>query len=420
MDKVLKVVYFALVAAALAIPSLSFFGAREDWTKLAGWEKNTNVAPFTFANWTNRTFQTSFTEDFSKNFFMRKTLLRTSLELWDVLNLRTFHHGYRSSILDGRDGVLFEKPYVKFHLEADRSGDTNKYASVMKKIKELDAFCRSIGADFVFMPMADKPQAYSEYLPGWLDWFFDYSNYDAQGALASLCRANGIKTFDACNYLLSRKKEWKEWVYPPGGTHFNAYGMGLVYEGFAGFAATNLENRLTFNRFRGVHRIEPEWSVDDDISRLLNIWYNPRLGTNPHFAPEFDAKGVANDGSAFVLGDCYREQIVQIFKDAQLFAPKKILASKRVGQKAQDLGGVIKDLKLVVLTFQSFNAGRMDAREAEIESICAAMREARKSWSPPCRNSDGLQVSARGLTPAAEFASILPFSNWGRCAPERK
>ena len=35
-------------------------------------------------------------------------------------------------------------------------------------------------------------------------------------------------------------------------------------------------------------------------------------------------------------------------------------------------------------------------------------------------NSDGLQISARGLTSMAEFASILPFSNWGRCAPERK
>ena len=175
MVKAMKIVYFVLVATLLAIPVLYFFGAKEGWTKLYGWEKGTKVVPLTYASYTNRTFQTSFTEDFSKNFFMRKTFLRTSLEIWDVFNLRTFHHGYKCSIMDGRDGILFEKPYLKFHLEADRSGDTNKYVSVMKKLKEVDAFCRSIGVDFVFVPMADKPQAYPEYLPAWLDWFFDYT-----------------------------------------------------------------------------------------------------------------------------------------------------------------------------------------------------------------------------------------------------
>ena len=379
MVRAMKIVYFAMVAALLSIPALHFFGAREEWTKLHGWEKNTRAVPFTFASYTNRTFQTSFAEDFSKNFFMRKTFLRTSLEIWDMFNLRMFHHGYKCSIMEGRGGILFEKPYMKFHLEADRSGDKAKYASVMKKLKELDAFCRSIGADFMFMPMADKPQAYAEYLPIWLDWFFDYSNYDAQSELADLCRANGIKTFDACNYLLGRKKEWAAWVYPPGGTHFNAYGMGLIYEGFSGFAATNLENRLTFNRFLGARRAEPIWSVDDDISNLLNIWYNPRIKNNPHYAPEFDANVVANKGSVVVMGDCYRDQVAKIFKDAKLFEPKKIVVSKRTGQLARDFSNVISDLRLVVMTYQSFNTGRLDEREKEIASIFAALRDARKN-----------------------------------------
>ena len=377
MVKAMKVAYFVLVAALLAAPPLYFFGARDSWVDLAGWEKIPKVVPFTFAGYTNRTYQTSFTECFSKSFFMRRTFLRTSLQIWDAFNLRTFHHGYKRSIMDGRDGILFEKPYLKFHLEVDRSGDTRKYDSVMKKIKEVDAFCRSIGADFVFVPMADKPQAYEEYLPAWLYWFFDYSNYDTQGKLADLFRANGIKVFDASNYLLSRKKEWKTWVYPPGGTHFNAYGMGLIYEGFAGFAETNLEHRLTFNRFVGAHRAEPVWCQDDDISKLLNIWYNPSLWNNPHYAPEFNTNVVANSGSAFLLGDCYRDQMTQIFKDAKLFDPKKIILSKRWGeQKTEDFRDIIGDLKLVVMTWQSFNTDRLNEREEEIENIFSAMREA--------------------------------------------
>ena len=112
MVKAMKIAYFVLVATLLAIPALSFFGAKEEWTKLYGWEKSTKVVPLTYASYTNRTFQTSFTEDFSKNFFMRKTFLRTSLEIWDVFNLRTFHHGYKCSIMDGRDGDEEDTSYI--------------------------------------------------------------------------------------------------------------------------------------------------------------------------------------------------------------------------------------------------------------------------------------------------------------------
>ena len=378
MEKAMKIVYFVLVAILLVVPSLYFFGAKEDWTRLYGFETKTTVEPLTYASYTNRTFQKTFTEDYAKSFFLRKTFLKTALEIWDVVNLRMFHHGYSSSIMDGRYGILYEKPYLRFHLQSDRSSDTSKYESVIKTLKQLDEFCRSIGADFVFMPMADKPQAYPEFLPRWIDWFFEYSNYDAQGKMAQLCRKNGIKSFDASNYILSKKSEWKEWVYPPGGTHFNAYGMGLIYEGFADYAATNLENNLRFNRFLGVHRIDKVWKDDDDISNLMNIWYNPILWNNPHFAPDFDSCEIANKGSAIVMGDCYRVQIGRIFKDAKLFDPKRIVRSKRKGQQAEDFVKIIGDLKLVILTYQTYNSDGLDQREEEIKSIFAAMREARE------------------------------------------
>ena len=151
---------------------------------------------------------------------------------------------------------------------------------------------------------------------------------------------------------------------------------------FAEFAATNLANHLTFNRFLGAHRAEPVWCVDDDISNLLNIWYNPSLWNNPHYAPEFSTNAVANAGSAIVLGDCYSEQIVKIFRDAKLFEPKKIVQAKRHGaQKAQDFRSIISDLRLVVMTYQSFNTDRLDEREKEIANIFEAMRVARKKFA---------------------------------------
>ena len=67
---------------------------------------------------------------------------------------------------------------------------------------------------------------------------------------------------------------------------------------------------------------------------------------------------------------------------AQLFEPKKLVRAKRHGaQKAQDFRSIISDLRLVVMTYQSFNTDRLDEREKEIANVFEAMREARKKFT---------------------------------------
>ena len=41
----------------------------------------------------------------------------------------------------------------------------------------------------------------------------------------------------------------------------------------------------------------------------------------------------------------------------------------------------IADLRLVVMTYQSFNTDRLDEREKEIANVFEAMREARKKFA---------------------------------------
>ena len=129
--------------------------------------------------------------------------------------------------------------------------------------------------------------------------------------------------------------------------------------------------------------------MDNDISLLLNCWRNSHVDTNCHYFPVFEHEGkVMNEGSVFILGDCYREQMEKIFADSGLFAKDKILISKRVGQKPEDFKNVIGDLKLVVLTFQSFNSALLNDGEnhrrtpdydlyEELKSILTALRTAK-------------------------------------------
>ena len=380
MTKTFKIAFLVLFLAALVLPALRFLGVSWQPTTLVGVETPTEVPRLSRATLADRSFQNAATEDFAKHFFLREVFLKTALQLRDWMNFGEFHYGYGGSILDGRDGVLFERPYAQFHLTCPRPGGREKYAAALRTVKAFDTDCRSNGVKFVCMFFPDKLQAYPEYLPRWFDWFWDYSNYNTQGELAALLREEGVDVFDATDYLLARKRTWEAWIYPPGGTHFNAYGCGLFYNGFLEQFVDTGKYDFKATRFVRAVPKASEWYIDDDISRLLNTWYNSHLRTNVYYEPVYERTNeVRNAGSAVVLGDCYCDQVCRVFGDSGFFSRDRICHAKRFGhQTAEGFEPYVEDLRLVVLAFQSFNTGRLDEREEEIRQIFEALKTARK------------------------------------------
>ena len=171
MKKIVKVLYVVLFFAALAVPSLVFFGVKETWRKLYGWETVPAAPAFTAKGFADRSFQKTFSERFAKTFVPRTFFFVNVMQLHDWMNLGLFHYGYNRTLVEGEKGVLFEMPYVRFHLEHDRRTPKARYGRVLAKLREFDAYCASIGAEFVFLSMPDKPQVYPEYLPKWYRWF---------------------------------------------------------------------------------------------------------------------------------------------------------------------------------------------------------------------------------------------------------
>ncbi|MBR4652125.1 MAG: hypothetical protein IKO72_02080 [Kiritimatiellae bacterium] len=381
MERFLKILFSAVFFALVALPTLCLFGVKEDFTSLYGYEKIAKTPELSLATFRSRGFQDAFSESYAKTFFLRKTFLKTAYQMREWMNLGQFHYGYAQSLYEGRDNVIFERAYSQFHLRCPRPGGKEKYREAVALLKDIDAWCTSIGADFVFVPVADKHQAYPEYLPRWHDWLWNYTNYDTQAELAAICREAGVKVFDASTYLIGMKPRWEHWTFAPSGHSYNAYGSGLIYQGFLdAFAKMKTVNRLVPNQFKGVCPKKEEWYKDDDLGSLLNIWYNPRLAANPHYEPLFaETNKVMNPGSAVFFGDCFRNNAKKICQAAKLFDPAKMIDCQRYGQqKAQGLVPYAKDLKLLVMTFQSFNTGRLDERREEIESIFKALKEARE------------------------------------------
>lgn len=386
MDRLFRILLATVFFAALALPMLHLFGVKEEWARIYGYERRTGMPTFSFSSYTNLAYQTEFSEHFSKGFFLRKTFLRTSMQLHDWANFGLFHYGY--GVLDGRGGVLFETPYAQFHLDRCREANPGKYAKVLASLKELNRQCKAMGADFVFLSLPDKLQLYPELLPRWLGWFWNFSLFDTQAKMTALCEQEGISAFDGNRYLTGRKDEWETWVYPPFGTHFNAYGSGLIYEGLTDFLDRRGRNRFRVNRFTGVRQCKPEWSVDDDIGNLMNVWWNWRQKVNPHYEPIFASTNeIMNSGSALAFGDCYREQVARILQNAKFFDPKRIVTARRYGKEtAERLKDILPDLRLVMMVYQSFNSDQLDERIVEVENILDILRKStgkRKDASDP-------------------------------------
>jgi len=380
MNKALKIVFASVFFALLALPTLHYFGVKEDWTPLYGWERKVGIPELTFAGFTNRTYQAQLTEEYSKYFFLRKTFLKTTLQWRDWLNLEKFHYGYSASILEGPTGVLFERPYTEYHLEGDNPLEPKKYAEVMKTIHEIDDWCKTNGADFIYVLIPDKEQVYQEYLPTWFHTFWNYQENDIQGKMEAFCAQEGIRTFNARRFFLDAKTKTDQWLYPPAGTHINALGNAILVEAIVKRLSETGGAKLKLNPFKGATPIDHMWNVDDDIGNLLNLWDTKRVDANVRYTPHYAQTNVVmNAGGVILFGDCYREQIGYTMVESGLFAKDKVVVSKRFGeQKPEGFKNVAVDLKLVCMVFQSFNTGRLDGRNEEIRSIFKAIKDARE------------------------------------------
>ena len=397
MNRVLKITYLCIFFVALAVPSLHFFGVKESWHKIYGAERTPSIPLLTFKSFADRSYQSTLTEHFSKAFFLRNTFYSTQRQINELANLGLSHPvGYKGKTIEGKVfdernvGIIFEEAYVQYHLRCARNLKPEGFDRTIALLKDFDEFCRTNGMDFVFQSVPDKPQTYADYLPAWLKLCWSYENHPIQPFVAKVFNEHGIKTIDGLGYFADLRKETTTWLYPPGGAHMTCFASARLTEEIVRRVNAAGRIRLDVNPLTGVvEKPDAIWSVDNDISLLLNCWSNPHVDTNCHYFPVFkhDSK-IMNEGSAFILGDCFREQMEKIFADSGLFAKDKIMISKRKDQKPEDFKKIIGDLKLVVLTFQSFNSALLNDGEnyrrtpdydlyEELKSIFTALRTAK-------------------------------------------
>jgi hypothetical protein len=221
--------------------------------------------------------------------------------------------------------------------------------------------------------MTDKP------LPWLTSKLFRKHRTEFQSEYAQLLSEYGIASFDTFSFLTNKAPLYAESMFPYAGTHWNALGSALVTEELLTKLNGQSDNRYRINPFVCVEESPTAKYVDDDIGKILNLFYNPYLRRNVRYVPVFEhADFIPNDGSVILFGDSFSWEIRFSLERSREFKKRKILlCDKRVPSK-KELDKVMPDLRMVVFVYVTPNMLNLDVDKRfglKIEAFCKMVQD---------------------------------------------
>lgn len=349
----LRVVWLVSGLLLLALPLVKFMHIPEPTRKLFGVERKVVVPAFNMRNFMSGDFQKLFSEDFAKTFFPRRAFLITRNQICEWLNFGLFHEGYGQNVLEGDGGCLFERHYLMFHLQRHELGENLRYGS-LGVLEGVVQKCQARGIDVNIILAPDKVQLCADEIPLWAPVFGPLTAMDIQADFKDALAQRGIRAFDAAAYLKHRQADYAERMFPLAGTHWNALAAGLVVDRvFDELNAGGGVNRYRVRRFQGVRAVDRPAYNDDDIGRLLNLWWSPSVSRTVSYRPVFAVGDGVNECGALIFGDSFSEQVMRIMRDGGYFRSQDIvLCDKRVptAEEWRRLSGKLKCVTIVFTT----------------------------------------------------------------------
>ena len=245
-----------------------------------------------------------------------------------------------------------------------------------KAVKVLNSLAAKLAKrkiDFVFVLAPDKINIYPEELPTWLNMIGELKSLNTQSELASVLQGQGIPTFDATAFLRIEKDRYVERLFPVAGVQWNALASGLVLEKLLKDFNESGSVYL-INPFLGVKKSDVVRNADDDLGRLLNLWYCDSLKKNIAYVPEYgNHRMPSNPGTLLLLGDSFVWQISRAAAASNTFPVKSQKVYDKRTPPKEELAAVSPNLKMVVLVFNPPNAWALLNKNVRLPMIEALM-----------------------------------------------
>ncbi len=332
---------------------------------LAGVEKTPAEPRFHALAWWDGSLQERFEPWFNAKVGLRGWMVRTYNQIHNVL-FRKFA-GTGTKVVQGREGVLFEKVYVDaFH--APRQRRQKELRDVCEGVRALQDALAERGIAFLLVIAPSKAEILPEFLPEWVDVGGRPAKRSAREDMVPLLQEYGIQHMDV-NALFRRwKSERAPSMFSKGGTHWNHYAAARVTGEILNALGRQTGRAMPVLEVTGVLTNDVVWATDNDLGQLLNLWSSQRFaGTQTHPVLRTSRSDPLPD--ILFVGDSFVLTLTRILDEAGLYRKRDTFYyfNRRFGYPAD--------------VDEPLDRGRLDI-PAELRGRDAVVIEINEYWLP--------------------------------------
>lgn len=245
---------------------------------LRGYFPPVDSAHFSLQNWMDGKYQSQQEEFLKRDLKIRPYAVRVNNQLhYDLLD------EIRSTIVEGKDGYLFEAMYIRSLQGLDFIG-TKKIEEHVEKLKAVsDTLKKEKDTDVIVVIALDKARYFKEKIPA----HYDLENVDSTNYETYLhfFEKNDIPVLDFNQYLIDKKNKTEHALATKHGVHWSLYGGMLAADSIQSYIGKlkgkeNEINHLNKNEITKTTDVRKE---DDDIGQSINMYYPLEADTFSYF-----------------------------------------------------------------------------------------------------------------------------------------
>ncbi len=269
-------------------------------------------------DWLSGKFQTQAEEWWNARLGFRGALIKTVNQINFSL-FKEISSGGNVKIVLGKNNMLYEKGYIANYQGREASPLTVLEKEV-EKLVELQAKLKKRGIVLVLVISPSKASVYPEYLPQAFDTKQPGTPDTDYVRIKPLLEKAGITTIDGTEFLLAKKAEVPDLLFPHGGTHWSYYGACLVQEEIMQTLEKKLNKPLRHLVCKPRAVDNNPIGTDRDLSELLNIWTEKVIdGPTPHPILSLAGKKNAYQPRVAAVGDSFIWTLAAVAEPVKLY-----------------------------------------------------------------------------------------------------
>lgn len=231
---------------------------------LKGWQPLPERDALSWENWAKGNWQ-SYTEEQARHQLKARPFLA---RLNNQLKYSLFGQLNSRHVIQGKNGNLYEEPYIRSYLGMDYQGEKS-IAENVAMLKTINDSLEANGTHLLFVLSSGKASFMPEHFPPPYDTMAKHtSNYETY---RKHLQQSGIPTLDLNQYLLDMKDTASYKLYTKGNTHWSAYALYAVTDTLLRKIEQMLGKDLPDYRYGPLVVESQARGLDDGIFQSLNL-----------------------------------------------------------------------------------------------------------------------------------------------------